>query len=257
MSIEALGDARPAARDRAAPAGRCAFRPTGSGVRSRAPTPGSRAPSCDRSRRALSAAGSISCSDRVEDAAVLTRALDALCRGTAVAEQPFEDGARVVLRRQRRRGGAPRQRVHVDTAVAVAAVPDQVVQVEAHLERRQRRVLAEDWRGNLVRGYPVVNVGAFGVLRVDAGQPGAGAARVIAIGPVLRGIGSTMRQPADHDHLIPERRKRREDGRQLEVVPDGLRLPVVHPGEVHRHAVRAIDERQALRPDVRRSAPSP
>src|SRR5215467_11945388 len=54
--------------------------------------------------------------DRIENALVLPKPRFArLAIGAAaVAEQPFEDGARVPLHRQRLRGAAPRQRVRVD-----------------------------------------------------------------------------------------------------------------------------------------------
>ena len=155
--------------------------------------------------------------DRIEDAPVLARLREPLRRRAAVAKQALEDGARVVLGRQRRRRRPPRQRVHVDAAVAVPAVADQIVQVEAQLERRQRRILAEHRRRDLIGGDAVVHVGAFGVLRVHAGEPGARAARVVAVGAVVRRVGVVLGQPAEDDHLILERRQRRQDRRQLEV----------------------------------------
>src|SRR4029434_4092883 len=61
----------------------------------------------------------------VEDAAILRCALEALSSRSAIAEQALEDRAWIVLRRQRRRRRTPRQRVHVDAAVPVAAVADE------------------------------------------------------------------------------------------------------------------------------------
>ena len=73
-----------------------------------------------------------------------SRACDQALRGRpAVAEEPLEDDARIVLGRKRRRRRAPRERVHVDAAVAVLAVAREMIQVEAQLERRQRGVFAE------------------------------------------------------------------------------------------------------------------
>ena len=79
---------------------------------------------------------------RVEDAAVLARLRQPLRRRAAVAEQPLEDDARIVLGRQRRRRRAPRQRVQVGAAVAVLALAAEEVEVDRQLQRRQRRVLA-------------------------------------------------------------------------------------------------------------------
>ena len=60
--------------------------------------------------------------DRIENAAVLLLARQALRRVAAVAEQPLEDDLRAVLHRQRQRGRAPGDRVVVGAAVAGAAV---------------------------------------------------------------------------------------------------------------------------------------
>ena len=92
---------------------------------------------------------------------------------------------------------------------------------------------------------PLSHVGAFGPLRMHAGQPGAGAARVIAVRRRSDASRLVLRQAADDDQLIRERRQRRQDRRQLEVAALALRLPVVHAGDVHRHAVRHVDEPQA------------
>ena len=184
---------------------------------------------------------------RVEDAAVLACQADALRRGPAIAEKAFEDRTRVVLRGERRRRRPPRQRVHVDAAVAVAAVADQVIQVDAHFERRQRRVLAKHWCRDLIRRDAVVDIGALRVLRVHTRQPRARSARVIAVGPVFRRVRRAMREATDDDHLLPEGGQRLENRRQLEARPDSGRLPVVDAAEVHRHAVRTVDEPEAAR----------
>jgi hypothetical protein len=155
--------------------------------------------------------------DRIQDAPVLARTLEPLRGGAAVPEETLEHGTRIVLGRQRRRRRAPRQRVHVDAAVAVAAVADEIVLIEVHLQRRQRRVAADRFGRNLVGRDAVVDIGPGGVLRMDSGQPGARSPRVIAVGTILGGVRGSMREPADDQHLIAERRERREDGGQLEV----------------------------------------
>ena len=107
--VEVLGQLR---RDRAAPSPRCS-RPTSIG-------------------------------HRVEDAAVLLRCAprrDRRVGGAAVAEQPLEHRARVVLHRQRRRRAAPGDRVGVGAAVAgVARRRRTRVDSMRQLERGELRV---------------------------------------------------------------------------------------------------------------------
>ena len=62
-------------------------------------------------------------------------------------------------------GRRPGERVHVDAGVAVVAVADHVVEIGGELQRRQRRVLAELLRGDLIDGGAQLVVGAFGQLR--------------------------------------------------------------------------------------------
>ena len=61
----------------------------------------------------------------------------------AVAEQPFEQHARIGFARQRRGRRRPRQVVLVHAGEAVVAVADLRDQVGAELERRNRRVAAD------------------------------------------------------------------------------------------------------------------
>ena len=179
---------------------------------------------------------------RIENALVLARLGGAPRRGAAVAEQPLEHDARIVLGRQRRRRRGPRQRVQVGAAVAVLALPGQEIEIDGELERRQRRLLAEHRRGNLIGGDAVADVGAFGALGVHAGEPRARAARVIAARPVVAGFRLIVIEPADDHHPVAKRRQRRQDLRQLESRSLAARRPVVDAGGVHRDAVRHVDE---------------
>jgi hypothetical protein len=70
----------------------------------------------------------------IEDAAVLDSPRGALLGRAAVAEKPLEHEPRIVLGGQRSRGGAPRQRVEIDTAVAVLALARQEIEIDAELE---------------------------------------------------------------------------------------------------------------------------
>src|SRR5688500_17091824 len=76
-------------------------------------------------------------------------------------------------------------------------------------------------------------------------QPGAGAARMVAVGPIVKRVGLVLGEAADDHEAILERRQRAENRRQLEggAFADGG--PVVDAGEVPRHAVRHVDEAEA------------
>src|SRR5437588_851670 len=68
--------------------------------------------------------------------------------GAAVAEQPLEDDLRIVLHRQGRGRTLPRDRVAIRAAQAVAAAERRVL--DHHLERWERRVLADVLRRELI-----------------------------------------------------------------------------------------------------------
>src|SRR5690606_5157566 len=70
----------------------------------------------------------------IENAAVLSRAREALLVRAAVAEQALEDEPRVVLGRQRARRRTPRQRVQVNAAIAVLAHAREEAQIDRQLE---------------------------------------------------------------------------------------------------------------------------
>ena len=86
--------------------------------------------------------------DRVEDAAVELEPLPAHRRigRAAVAEQPFEDDARIVLHREQQRRRPPRDGVAERAALPVA-VAGAVARIERELERRELRLFA-DLRGD-------------------------------------------------------------------------------------------------------------
>ena len=166
--------------------------------------------------------------DAIEQAALLLHPVEPLFRRAAFAEQPLEHDARVVLGRQRRRRRLPRHRVHVGAAVArfALAAEDEIDFRRDQLHRRQHRVLAELRGRDLVGGRAVPDVRAFGVLRMDAGQPGGAGARVLAVAVAER-FGLLLRQAADDRQPIAVRRERRQDRRQLEVRAGPFRRPVV------------------------------
>ena len=101
--------------------------------------------------------------------------------------------------RQRRGRRPPGDRVPVDAAVAVVAVADEVVLLERHLERQQRRVLADRLRRDLVDGDARLRTSAPSVrFGMDAAQPDRLAARMLAVAVAerlglrwLRPVGTT------------------------------------------------------------------
>jgi hypothetical protein len=190
--------------------------------------------------------------DGIENAPVLARLPEPLGRRASIAEQALENHARVVLDGHRRGRRAPRQRVQIDAAVPVVAASREITEVDPELERRERSVLPERVRRDLIGGDRVPHVGALGVSRVDAGEPRAGAARMVPVGSVSQHVGLMLCETADRDHLIPERREGRQDRRELEVRAFTDGPPVVHADEVHRDAVGQVDEAEAAHSPGRR-----
>ena len=138
-----------------------------------------------------------------------------LCRAgrveVAVAEQPLEHGARVVLHRQRRRGAAPRDRVGVRAAVAGIARAGEVASFDGELQRRQLGVLAEFRRGDLIRGHARGNFRPLRPLRDHVRHESGRGARVDAGRRARRGVrGWLAAEPAQHGHPIAERLQRLE-----------------------------------------------
>ena len=118
---------------------------------------------------------------RIENAALLFDALEALFGVGAVAEQAIEDHARIDLHRQRSGRRAPRNRVHVGAAEADVAGSHQPAEIfGGEFERRQRRFLADLLRRDLIDGDARLNIGAVGALGMHAVQEHRGRPRVIA-----------------------------------------------------------------------------
>ena len=178
--------------------------------------------------------------DGVEDAPVLPELRSPLGRRAAFTEELLEHDARVVLHRQRRRRVSPRDGVHVDAAIAVLAVAHQEVAVDRQLQRRQRRRPPELGGGDLVGRHPGPHVGPFGLLRVDAVQPGGRRPRMLAVAVAER-LGLPLGQPGEHHHPVTERAERAQRGRELQ---RGLRR---RGPRLHRHAVREVDPPEPAR----------
>ena len=173
---------------------------------------------------------------RVEQALVLAhpRLARRPVGAAAVAEQGLEDRARVPLHRERLGAAAPRDRVRVDAAQVAGAGPGVVRPVQGDRERRHLGLPREVAREQLVHRDLAEDLGLVAAAARHAGQerPGGAGVDVVPARPESR----------EHDRLVPERRERLEDGRQLEAGPLALRRPVRH-----RHPVGDVERLEARR----------
>ena len=162
--------------------------------------------------------------NRIENAAVLALAREALLGRAAVAKELFEHRLRAVFHRQRHRRRAPGNRVEVGAAVAGAAA--QAGFFDAQLERRQRRVLADVLGGDLIHRHADTH-GVF--LRTAAAEEDGRRARVLGAGVGAGGAG--VHEVADHGHVIAILLERAESLRELEPAPSaaGVHLAIVAP----------------------------
>ena len=147
------------------------------------------------------------------------------------AEQALEHQARVGLGRHRRRRAAPGEAVGVGAAVARVAVADHARVLAAELERGEPRLPADLLRGDLIDRDAVLDVGAGGLARMDAGQERRAGARVVA-GAVAERVAVLVREAGQHQHVLAERLERLQDARELERAPSAPRRPVVHDDAV-------------------------
>ena len=178
-----------------------------------------RRPACDRPRPSVPVQPREVLVDRVEDAAVLARERGALRVRAAVAEQPLEHDARVVLRRQRRRRRAPR-RACSSTRSCTRCRRCRRARSRSidELERRQHASPCRcTRRRDLIGRHAVLDVRALGALGAHAREPrrrcfACDRRRAVA----RRWLRRASREAADHRQPIAIRRERRQDGRQLE-----------------------------------------
>ena len=89
----------------------------------------------------------------IENAAIFRLARETLLNSAALPEQTFKHFTRIDFHRVRRGRSAPRQRVHIDTAIVAVAGADQTAVIfSGEFQRGQRRVLTDHLRGELVGG---------------------------------------------------------------------------------------------------------
>ena len=180
---------------------------------------------------------------RVQNTALFFDALQAFFGVRAVAEQARENHARIDFHRQRRRRCAPGNRIHVGATESDVAGADQPAEIfGGQFERRQRRLLPDLLRRDLIDRHARPDVGAVGSLGMHAVQEDRRRSRVIAAvisGP--SGRGHLVRQIRDHHHLILERLDRRERPRQLEIGAFARGCPVRHHRAMRNEAQTQLD----------------
>mgnify|MGYP000864624029 CR=1 FL=1 len=98
----------------------------------------------------------------------------------AVAKQTFKHAARIDFDGQRRRRAAPRDCIRVSASITRVARACELVGLQPQFQRSQLRVLPQRARRDLIGGDACLNVDAFGLFRMHAGQPRRARARVIA-----------------------------------------------------------------------------
>jgi hypothetical protein len=166
--------------------------------------------------------------DRVEDAAIFASACLPLCRTSGATEHAFERRAGIDLHRQALRFRCPCNRVHVRAAIAGNASADITGKVFGRkFERRERRVLSDVLRENLIDTDAHANVFRFRLLCQSAGEPARRTHRMI--GGILS---ARTREVTDQRHLITEGFQRFENRLDLKRPVGGLRSPVVHHATV-------------------------
>jgi hypothetical protein len=173
--------------------------------------------------------------DGVEQAARLLTTRSALRVGAAVAEQFLEHQPRVVLHRQRRRRRLPRDRVAIGAAERRLAREHGFF--DRQLERRQRRVLTELLRDDLIDRYAEMRLRA--PLRHRACEEHGGGARVIGARGDVGATGASderMRETADDVETIAIGLEWLQDFGEREASSLRRRRPLVH-----RRAVRHVD----------------
>ena len=167
--------------------------------------------------------------DQVEDALVFGAALGALFRRGAHAEQLVEGQARIANHRQRRVLVRPADGVGVDARVTVGAAARLVDRFDAQLHRRNRRLLPELLRIQLIERDAGAHIRALRLPRVRLGQEHRARAEVIAADfRQLERLGVTHVGVADDGQVVAEwleRRQRRH--REVEALADRRRRPEI------------------------------
>ena len=168
--------------------------------------------------------------DGVQDATLLLQVGKPRPRVGALrgAEQPLEEGPRIVLHRDRRCRVLPRDGVPVGAAVPLCAGPEHFVGLDPDLERIELRLLAEFPRGDLIERRAGLKIRTFGRLAFDPGQPCALKPRMRA---AILDVGMVAAEPCQDERAIPHGLQWTENRGQPQG-PLGVRYPLV---EVHPH----------------------
>ena len=155
----------------------------------------------------------------------------------AVAEQPLEDHARVVLRRQRRALASPTDRVGVRTRESGVARARGLARLDRQLQRRHLGLLPRLLGEDLIHRNPGIEPGFAGRRRHVGEKPRTG----FRVGAARTAGSRDAFQAAQHEHVLAKRRERAQGGRQLVGRPLGQRQIVLHD-----HAVGHIQHAEPV-----------
>ena len=214
--LERVGHADRRVRQLARLAALCSTpRPSGCAARSRARRRGSRRAARGRRRRARRLQIADRLGDPVEDARSSCGGARRASRRRADAEQLIEHRARVANHRQRLGRRRPADRVGVDARVAVGAAARLIDVLDAQLHRRNRRVLAELLRVDLIERRAGEDVRALRLLRVRLREEHRRGAEVIAADLRRRErLGVADVGVADDGQVVAVRLERAQAGRR-------------------------------------------
>ena len=140
----------------------------------------------------------------------------------AVAEQALEQHARIHFHRDSAWWASARRWYSCRRSYSRSRSRRRGWALPRRFRARRTESLAQLPRRDLIGRNAGVDVGAFGLLRMHAGQPRGARARVVAAAVAERAA-VDLRQVAEHQHLVAERLKRLHRGVELEARAFGRR----------------------------------
>ena len=171
----------------------------------------------------------------IKQAARLLFARQPFLRSAALSEQLFKQDLGIMFHGQRQGGRLPSDGVRVRASITGSAV--QAVLFDGSFQRRQRRILPEFLRHDLIDGGSNVDGRLF---RMSTAQEDRGRTRVVGARIASDSRGLAVRQVAYDHQTVPVFLQRLQNFRELEAAAFLSRSPLVHGG-----AVRHVDACQA------------
>ena len=119
----------------------------------------------------------------------------------AIAEHALKHLARIDGDRQGRGRARPGQGVGIGAAIAAVAAAHQAGRLKPQFQRRDLGLVAELLGHQLIHRHAAGDVGAFGLLDMDAGQIAAAAAAMVARA-IAQSFGLDMGEAGEHRDLV-------------------------------------------------------